>query len=160
MEEDIYLKNAIEIKNWIENSESKEPPSKSSKNKDEKNLAKQLNIIRKKLIKPYSKIKTEKKKEAFEKRYPEIQKIISIINEIDNSIMNKNQETEQIMEESNNKESENEEINIEIDDSEFEIEFNEKNDKHCDLADLIKKDLSARKMIEKANELKQQYRSE
>ena len=152
MDENIYLEEAIEIKKWIDNSNEKLPPSKSSKDETEKKLGKELNYIRKKIIKPYLKIKNEKKKEKFEEKNPKIQEIIKIIDEIDEISVNKQLG---IIE----KEKDIVDLDMELnkDEPTIEIEFNKSNSKQHDLADLIIKYLKIRKKIENANELKKKY---
>ena len=78
-----YLTNARAIKEWIEKSGDTKPPSKSSKDEIEKKHGSNLNGIRQNLIKPFKALKTEVEKEEFRKQHPEIDEVLSIINEID-----------------------------------------------------------------------------
>ena len=152
MDENIYLEEAIEIKKWIDNSEEKLPPSKSSKDEIEKKLGKELNYIRKKIVKPYLKITNEKKKESFEEKYPEIQEIIKIIGEIDEIAINK-----QLGITRKEKIAVDLDMELSKDEPAVEIEFDKSNNKQRDLADLIIRDLKIRKKIENAKGLKKKY---
>ena len=78
-----YLTNARAIKEWIEQSGGTKPPSSISENKEEKRLGTALSTIRQNLIKPYMRLETEEERENFRKKYPEIDEIIEIIEEID-----------------------------------------------------------------------------
>ena len=78
-----YLTNARAIKEWIEKSGGTKPPSSISENKEEKRLGTALSTIRQNLIKPYMRLETEEERENFRKKYPEIDEIIEIIEEID-----------------------------------------------------------------------------
>ena len=152
MDENIYLEEAIEIKKWIDNSEKKLPPSKSSKDEIEKKLGKELNYIRKKIVKPYLKIKNEKKKEIFEEKNPWIQEIIKIMGEIDEIAINSQlgiTKREKAVVDLDMELSKNEPV--------VKIEFDKSNSKQNDLADLIIRDLKIRKKLENANELKKKY---
>ena len=158
MNDEIYLNNAIEIKNWIDNSEKKLPPSKRSKDEIEKKYAKELNVIRKKIVKPYQKLKKEKAIIEFEEKHPHIHEIIKMIQKIDESEI-----TEKI-------EVEEKELIVNDDeiDSELNItpqvlpkfDFDSNDESQTNLVNLISKDLNIRKKIEEANKLKKKYEEE
>ena len=78
-----YLTNARAIKEWIEQSGGTKPPTSISKNKEEKRLGLALQRIRQRFIKPYMRLETEEEREEFRKKYPEIDEVIEIIEEID-----------------------------------------------------------------------------
>lgn len=157
MEEKNYLSIAIEIKDWIEKSPEQLLPSKKSKNKEEKRLAKELMFIRKKLIKPYQKLKKYKDIKKFEEKYPDIYDIVKTVQKIDeNSIIKNITESEKELIE------ENEKIELEIEVTEDEqtpkFEYDKENEKQSDLVGLIVKDIKLKKTIEEANKLKQKYK--
>ena len=77
------LVNAREIKEWIKKSGGTKPPTRISKNENEKRLGIALDTIRQYLIKPYMALKTEEEKEEFRKQHPEIDIVLEIVNEID-----------------------------------------------------------------------------
>jgi len=78
-----YLKNAREIKKWMEESQTTKPPSPSAKNEVEKRLGTALGSIRQCLIKPYNSLKTEEEKEKYREENPELDEVMEIVNEID-----------------------------------------------------------------------------
>lgn len=141
IEKKSYLETAIAIKQWMEDNQYEKEPSIKSKNSEEKRLGKSLKLIRKNLIKPYLKSTKESKKEKYREKYPEIETVIQIINDI-----------EEIMEiKRTTLEADDNKVTVE------DIDFNVKNKKQCDLANLIIKDLKTRKKIEEANNLKTEY---
>jgi len=80
-----YLRNARVIKEWVEESEAKKLPSAVAKDEEEKRLGSRLATIRQRLIKPYMKLKTEKEKEEYKEKHPELEEVMEIINEIDSN---------------------------------------------------------------------------
>ena len=78
-----YLLNARAIKEWIEKSGVTRPPSKISKNTEEKRLGTALSTIRRGLIKPYMILQTEEEREEFREKHPEIEEVLDIISELD-----------------------------------------------------------------------------
>ena len=151
MEENNYLEIAIEIKKWTENNEEKLPPSKKSKDEVEKKLAKDLKFLKKKLIKPYKKLKNEKAIEEFEQKYPDIKSICEIIEKIEAN------EQYDIKMDEHKIELENE-LEKNIKDETIDFEYDKSNTSQSNLADLIVKDIKIRKSIEEANKLKEKYK--
>ena len=78
-----YLKNARLIKKWMEERETTKPPSKISKDEEEKRLGRALMVIRHKLLKPYEKLETEEEKEEYKIKYPYFEEVKQIVDEID-----------------------------------------------------------------------------
>ena len=79
-----YLRNTLEIEQWIEDTDSNKPPSmKKTASKRERRLAKNLANIRSVLIKPYKSLNTKEEREAFKQKYPDIEYIVKIIEWID-----------------------------------------------------------------------------
>ena len=74
-----YLVNAREIKKWMEERKTTKPPSKRSKDVEEKTLGNALGSIRQKLIKPYLRLKTEEEKEQYRKDHPELKEVQEIV---------------------------------------------------------------------------------
>jgi len=79
----IKLKQAREIKEWMEESGRTKPPSSSSKDEEEKKLGQNLSEIRYRLITPYLDLKTEEEKETYRQKHPEIEEVMQTIQEID-----------------------------------------------------------------------------
>ena len=73
------------IRYVMEERETKKPPRIKGieVSKEEKRLGKALDAIRQYLIKPYESLRTEKEKEEFRKKHPELEEIMAIIDEID-----------------------------------------------------------------------------
>ena len=156
MEEKNYLNIAIEIEDWIEKSPEQVLPSKKSKDEEEKRLAKELIFIRKKLIKPYQKLKKDKDIKKFEEKHPDIYEIVKTIQKIDEKsiIKNINESEKELIEE-------NKKIDLEIEVEENqtpEFEYDKENEKQSDLVGLIVKDIKLKKTIEEANKLKEKYK--
>ena len=156
MEEKNYLNIAIEIEDWIEKSPEQVLPSKKSKDEEEKRLAKELIFIRKKLIKPYQKLKKDKDIKKFEEKHPDIYEIVKTIQKIDEKsiIKNINEPEKELIEE-------NKKIDLEIEVEENqtpEFEYDKENEKQSDLVGLIVKDIKLKKTIEEANKLKEKYK--
>lgn len=79
-----YLRNTLEIEQWIEDTDSNKPPSmKKTASKRERRLAKNLANIRSVLIKPYKSLNTKEERKAFKQKYPDIEYIVKIIEWID-----------------------------------------------------------------------------
>ncbi len=78
-----YLRNAREIKEWIEKSGDTKPPSSKSKEKEEKDMGTALRSIKQNLLEPYNKLETEEEKEEYRKEHPEVEEVKAIIAEID-----------------------------------------------------------------------------
>ena len=80
-----YLQKAYAIKQWMEKNETTRPPRSGGKDipEEEKKLGIALSRIRKELIKPYEKLKTEEEREGYRKKHPEIEEVKRIIEEID-----------------------------------------------------------------------------
>ena len=160
--EENYLEKAIEIKKWIENNKEKLPPSKSSKESKEKELAKNLNYIRKKLIKPYQKLKKDKDIKNFEEKHPDIYEIVKVVQSIDALCITQTMDKQEQEKISNNKEIEKELEKVEVENNKekLEIEFDKENKKQYNLVSLIKKDIELKNTIKKANKLKKKYEEE
>ena len=78
-----YLVNARDIKKWMEERGTTKPPSPTAKEAEEKKLGTALSTIRRQLIKPYLKLKTEEEKEKYRKEHPEIEEVQEIVKWID-----------------------------------------------------------------------------
>lgn len=79
-----YLINARDIKQWVEQNQFAKLPSRSSKAvEEERKLGKKLSYIRQDLIGTYMKLQTEQEREIFREKHPEIDKVMSIISELD-----------------------------------------------------------------------------
>ena len=74
-----YLKNAREIKEWIEKSGDTKPPHRNSEDEKEKILAIRLSTIKQQFVKPYLQLASEEQKREYEKKHPEIQEVIEIL---------------------------------------------------------------------------------
>ena len=81
----VKLQQAREIKRWMEERNTKKPPriKGTEVSQEEKRLGKALDAIRQYLIKPYESLRTEKEKEEFRKKYPELEEVIAVVEEID-----------------------------------------------------------------------------
>lgn len=77
-----YLENAKKIRYWMLQREQKRIPSQRSKNQTEHTLANALNSIKRDVINPYIQLETEEQRAEFKKRYPEIDELLEIYNEI------------------------------------------------------------------------------
>ena len=84
----IYLRNAREIKEWIENSEDKRVPNRCSKNEEEANLSKKLISIRTGLIHPYLKLETEQERGVYRQKHPELNEVMEIVYDISRNFGN------------------------------------------------------------------------
>ena len=78
-----HLINLRKIKEWIERQEEPRKPSSISKDKEERKLATKWNYIKCNIIQPYLGISIEKEKEKYKQKYPEIEEIIRMVNEIE-----------------------------------------------------------------------------
>lgn len=82
----IYLKNLIEIKEWMEERNTNCPPRAQNPKKtvpeEEAKLGIKLSNIRQDILKPYKEAKTKQEKEIIRKKYPYIDKAIKILDEI------------------------------------------------------------------------------
>lgn len=78
-----YLKNARLIKRWMESKDTTVPPKGSSFDKIERKLGMALYRIRANLIKPYNNLKTEEEKEEYRRKHPELKEVMEIINWVD-----------------------------------------------------------------------------
>ena len=76
------LINAKAIKEWMEENNTKKPPSAYSEDKEEKKLGEALQYIRKRLIKPYRNLETEEQKQKFKNKHPELDEVMAIVEEI------------------------------------------------------------------------------
>ena len=90
-----YLRNAIKIKQWIDESGDIKPPNRKSDNEEEKKLAGALDRIRKKLIEPYIKLQTEEK-EQFRSEHPELFEVMDIISEIDSKYVSRSKKQQEL----------------------------------------------------------------
>ena len=96
-----YLEKAYAIKQWMEKNETTRPPRMDGKDlpEEERRLGIALSRIRKELIKPYEKLKTEEEREGYRKKHPEIEEVKRIVEEIDrNNIPVKLQQARKIKE--------------------------------------------------------------
>ena len=79
----INLEHARKIKEWMENNNTKIPPSSIAEDETEKRLGQALSRIRKNLIKPLRILRTKEEREEFIKRHPDINEIMEIVEKID-----------------------------------------------------------------------------
>lgn len=79
----INLEHARKIKEWMENNNTKIPPSSIAEDETEKRLGQALSRIRKNLIKPLRILRTKEEREEFIKRHPDINEIMGIVEKID-----------------------------------------------------------------------------
>ena len=77
------LVNARAIKEWIEKSGDTKPPSQNAKDEEERRLGIALNHIKYLIVEPFKKLKTEQEIKDFRTKYPDIDEIVEIIDEID-----------------------------------------------------------------------------
>ena len=83
MKEQVYYINALDIKKWMEENNRTKPPSTHTDNKEEAKLGRSWWSIKTKLIKPYKELKTEEEREEYKSQHPELEDVITIIEEID-----------------------------------------------------------------------------
>lgn len=76
------LRDIKEIQEWIKRTGEKKIPSKHSNDDVEKRLGEKLVRIRKNIIKTYLSLETEDEKKKFKEKYPEIEEVININDEI------------------------------------------------------------------------------
>ena len=88
----INLLNARKIKKWFADYKKTTPPSKVSKNEEEKRLGVALGTIRQSWVKPYMSLETEEAREAFRTAHPETDEVLSIISKLDMLCGNKRQQ--------------------------------------------------------------------
>ena len=67
----------------MEENRTTKPPSQTSSDKKERDLAIQLSNIRQTLIKPYLMKETEEEKDEFRKEHPELEEVMKIVQQID-----------------------------------------------------------------------------
>ena len=83
----IYLKNALNIKDWMENNNTTIPPRQQNEKKNvpekEAKLGQALSEIRRRLITPYTELETKEEKEKYKSKHPELEEVMAIIEEID-----------------------------------------------------------------------------
>ena len=94
------LKQAREIKEWMERNKTTRPPLSTAKAKDEeeRRLGSALCTIRQNLIKPYMSLKTEEEREKFREDKPYLDEVMQIVMEIDlNGRTKKQQELAKLM---------------------------------------------------------------
>jgi len=85
-----YLRNARKIKQWMEEKETTKPPSEKSKDELEKKLGIALANIKSKLTTPYRELKTDEEREEYRKKYPELEEVMKIVDEIDENNVSQN----------------------------------------------------------------------
>ncbi len=81
----LYLVNARLIKEWMETRNTTKPPSRTSKNEEEKKLGMSLNKIRQLVIKPYRELQTEDEKAKYIEDHPDLPEILEIVKRIDDN---------------------------------------------------------------------------
>ena len=81
----IYLQHIREIKTWMIKNHTTRPPRKEGKNlsEEEKRLGIKLARIRNSFIKVYENLKSEKERNNFRKKHPEIEEILNTVKWID-----------------------------------------------------------------------------
>ena len=77
-----YLKNAKKIRSWIIQREKSRIPSQRAKKQSERTLANALNAIKRDVINVYMQLETEEQRDEYRKKYPEIDELLEIYNEI------------------------------------------------------------------------------
>ena len=81
--QNVYLRDALLIKEWMERKNTTKPPSTNKKDMEENDLCGRLYRIRTRFIESFEKLETESEKAEFRKKNPEIDEVIEIINKID-----------------------------------------------------------------------------
>lgn len=90
MEEKIIptnLKAALEIQEWFKKNGETRWPSKETKNIEERKLGEKLHYIKDQVIKKYVALTTEEEKEEYRKKFPEIDEVLEIVNNISKKIV-------------------------------------------------------------------------
>ena len=81
------LRNVSNIKQWMKKNNTTIPPRQQNRKKtvpnEEAKLGQALSNIRSELIKPYTELKTEEEKEEYKSKHPELEEVMTIIEEID-----------------------------------------------------------------------------
>ena len=88
-----YLKNMLEIKNWMEEHKTNQLPRSQYKDRngkkvipiEEEKMYNKLNHIRYLLIKPYLELQTEKEREEYKIKHPELEEVMAILEELENN---------------------------------------------------------------------------
>ncbi len=78
----LKLKQARQIKEWVEKSENKKRPSKYSEDETEAYLGEKYSVLKYNLIDPYLKLTTEKEREEYTRMHPNLEEIMEIVYDI------------------------------------------------------------------------------
>ena len=80
-----YLQNLLNIKDWMEKNNTTRPPRilTNAVPEEEGKLGNKLSNIRRYLINPYTKLKTDEEKEEYKRKYPELEVVMEIVDKID-----------------------------------------------------------------------------
>ena len=79
---DIKLKQAKDIRDWMLNNKNKKLPLRNIANEDERKLNNAYRNLKGSLINPYLQLETEEEKEKYKKQHPELEKIMEVMQEI------------------------------------------------------------------------------
>lgn len=81
----VSLERMREIDKWMKENDTTNPPSRSSKDKKEKELARWYEGIIRRVVKPYENLETDEERKKYKEKYPEFEEIYNIITEIRNN---------------------------------------------------------------------------
>ena len=76
------LQHAKDVLEWIRENKRDNPPTESSKNEEEAEFGRKLHSA-KRFVNKYRRLKSEKEKEEFRKKYPEIDETLEIVETIE-----------------------------------------------------------------------------
>lgn len=85
----LKLKQARQIKEWVEKSESKKRPSKYSEDETEAYLGEKYSVLKYNLIDPYLRLTTEKEREEYIRMHPNLEEIMEIVYDINSTSKDK-----------------------------------------------------------------------
>ena len=84
-EDSQYYWSILAIKDWMEKNNTTRPPRILTNDvpEEEGKLGNKLSNIRRYLINPYTKLKTDEEKEEYKRKYPELEVVMEIVDKID-----------------------------------------------------------------------------
>ncbi len=84
-EDSQYYWSILAIKDWMEKNNTTRPPRilTNAVPEEEGELGNKLSNIRRYLINPYTKLKTDEEKEEYKRKYPELEVVMEIVDKID-----------------------------------------------------------------------------
>ena len=87
IEEQTYYKNILAIQKWMKLNKTTNLPRAGTTaddlDEEERKLGIALSTIRQNLIKPYQELKSEEEKEKYKRKYPEVEIVIKMVDEMD-----------------------------------------------------------------------------